>query len=160
MTVASPLPDLAVQAEATFCTETFVVGPINPAELRELAGVLLQDEHLAAQLDWMKDKSKDGALREAFLLELQCAAGNVRAWRIAERSRGEVIGAVVVRDEVGGLDVELLCDSTSWNDAVADEVVEPLVAWLEGRWKDPQEESGDVLHGFWSEGHSPAHWAQ
>jgi hypothetical protein len=141
---ASSLPDLNRQAAATFHTETFVVAPITPPELRELAGELLQDEYLAEQLDWMEDKSKDGALREAFLLELRCAQGSVRAWRINERDSGETIGAVLVRDEVAGLDVELLCESTSWNDPVADEVVEPLVAWLEG-WSEPHEEDDDLL---------------
>lgn len=141
---APALPDLARQAGATFHTPTFVVAPITPPELRELAGELLQDEHLAAQLDWMEDKSKDGALREAFLLELRCAGGGVRAWRIVERYSGGTIGMVLVRDEAGGLDVELLCESTSWNDPVSDEVVEPLVAWLEG-WDDPQEQADDLL---------------
>jgi RimJ/RimL family protein N-acetyltransferase len=141
---SSPLPDLTRQAGVTFHTEAFIVAPITPPELRELAGDLLQDEHLAAQLDWMTDKSKDGALREAFLLELQCAEGRVRAWRIIERNFGGTIGVVLVRDEVGGLDVEVLCESTSWNDSISDEVVEPLVAWLEGRY-DPDDEIDELL---------------
>lgn len=65
---ASSSPDWTRQARATFHTATFIVAPITPPELRELAGELLVDEHLAAQLDWTKDKSKDGVLREAFLL--------------------------------------------------------------------------------------------
>lgn len=130
-----PLPTLDMQAGATFRTPSFIVSPILPPRLRELAGELLQDEQLAAQVDWMADKSKDGALREAFLLELQCHAGHVRAWEIVLRDDASSIGAVLVRDEVGGLDVELLCHSTSWQETVADEVVEPLVAWLEG-WEE------------------------
>jgi hypothetical protein len=140
---ASPLPDLTRQAGATFHTETFVVAPMTPPELRDVVGELLQDESLAAQLDWMKDKSKDGALREAFLLELLCAAGSVLAWRIIERNGG-TIGAVLVRDEAVGFDVEILCESTSWNDPVADEVVEPLVAWLEGCDETYEETEGPL----------------
>jgi hypothetical protein len=140
----APLPTLDVQASAMFQTPSFIVTPILPPRLRELAGELLQDAHLAAQLDWMQDKSKDGALREAFLLELQCNAGHVRAWEIVARHDGCSIGAVVVRDELGGLDVELLCHSTSWKDTVADEIVEPLVAWLEG-WEQTSWDDGDGL---------------
>jgi hypothetical protein len=135
----TPLPTFDVQASATFRTPTFVVSPILPPRLRELAGELLQDEYLAAQLDWMEDKSKDGALREAFLLELQCNAGRVRAWEIVSRDDAESVGAVLVRDQLGGLDVELLCHSTSQMESVADEIVEPLVAWLEG-WEEAWQE--------------------
>jgi hypothetical protein len=130
-------------AAATFHTATFTVAPITPPELRELAGELLADEHLAEQLDWMTEKSRDGALREAFLLELKCAAGTVHAWRIIDRSQGNTIGAILVRDEVGGLDVELLCESTEWNDEVAEEVIEPLVDFLEG-WQGADEFDDDA----------------
>jgi len=112
-------------------TPRFVVAPLEPAELRDLVQVLLQDERLAAQLPWMRDKTRDGAAREAFLLEIQCAAGTVQAWGIVERARTRLIGAALARHALGGIDIEILCASQLWDQGVADEVFEPLGAWLE-----------------------------
>lgn len=114
-----------------FNTERFTVTPLAPAKLRELAGVLLQDENLAAQLPWMQDKTRDGALREAFLLELQCATGTTRAWGIVDRERRMFIGAVLARHALDGIDLEILCASRFWNQGVADEAAEPVAEWLE-----------------------------
>jgi RimJ/RimL family protein N-acetyltransferase len=115
----------------TFNTQRFVVAPLTPPKTRELAAVLLQDEKLAEQLPWMEDKSADGALREAFLLELQCAAGTTKAWGIVDRARGMFVGALLARQTLGGLDVEVLCASQFWNQGIADEVGDPVIAWLE-----------------------------
>lgn len=114
-----------------FNTERFIIAPLTPAKIRQLAGVLLQDEKLAEQLPWMQEKTRDGALREAFLLELQCAAGTTKAWGIVERARRMLIGTVLARYTVSGLDLEVLCASQFWNQGVADEVADPVAEWLE-----------------------------
>lgn len=114
-----------------FNTERFIVAPLTPAKARELLGVLLQDERLAGQVPWMQERSKDGALREAFLLELQCNAGATQAWGIVERARGMLMGTVLARRTVEGIDVEVLCASQFWNQGVADEAGEPVADWLE-----------------------------
>lgn len=114
-----------------FNTERFIVAPLTPAKARELLGELLQDEHLAWQVPWMHERSKDGALREAFLLELQCASGATQAWGIVERARSFLMGAVLARHTVGGIDLEVLCASQFWNQGVADEVGAPVADWLE-----------------------------
>jgi RimJ/RimL family protein N-acetyltransferase len=119
------------RAEPTFNTERFVVAPLTPAKLREVAGVLLQDEKLAEQLPWMRDKTLDGALREAFLLELQCTTGTTKAWGIVERARAMLIGVVLSRHSLTGLDLEVLCASQLWNQGVADEAAGPVAEWLE-----------------------------
>jgi RimJ/RimL family protein N-acetyltransferase len=121
----------AKQALPTFNTDRFVVTPLTPARLRELAQVLLKDERLAEQLPWMHEKSADGAEKEAFLLELQCASGTTKAWGIVERARAMFIGAVMARQTLGGIDLEVLCASQYWNHGVADEVGEPVAVWLE-----------------------------
>ena len=115
----------------TFNTERFVVTPLAPPKLGELARILLKDERLAEQLPWMQDKSADGAQREAFLLELQCTAGTTKAWGIVERARTMLIGAVLARQTLAGIDLEVLCASQFWNHGVADEVGEPVAVWLE-----------------------------
>jgi len=119
------------QALPTFNTERFVVTPLTPSKLRELAQVLLKDERLAEQLPWMQERTADGAAREAFLLELQCAAGTIKAWGIVERARAMLIGAVLARVTLGGIDLEVLCASQFWNHGVSDEVGEPVASWLE-----------------------------
>jgi len=114
-----------------FDTDRFVIAPLVPTKVRELFAVLLQDEQLAEWLPWMEDKSADGALREAFLLELQCAGGTTKVWGIVERARGMFVGAVVAKDSVGGIDLEVLCASQFWDQGVADEAVPPVAEWLE-----------------------------
>jgi RimJ/RimL family protein N-acetyltransferase len=114
-----------------FHTERFIVAPLTPAKLRELAGVLLQDEPLAGQVPWLQEKTADGALREAFLLELQCAAGATCAWGIVDRARAMLVGAVLARQSLAGIELEVLCASRFWNQGIADEAGEPVAAWLE-----------------------------
>jgi hypothetical protein len=132
----------AKQALPTFNTERFVVIPLTPPKLRELAQVLLKDERLAEQLPWMQEKSADSAEKEAFLLELQCASGTTKAWGIVERARAIFIGAVLAQQTLGGIDLEVLCASQFWNRGVADEVGEPVAAWLE----DSTDVQIDVAH--------------
>lgn len=114
-----------------FQTERFAVVPLNPAQARELVEVLLQDEQLADHVTWMEDKSHDGARREAFLLEMQCAAGITLAWGIVERDSAAFIGALLARPTIEGLDLEVLCASAFWNQGIADETAEPVAEWLE-----------------------------
>jgi RimJ/RimL family protein N-acetyltransferase len=115
----------------TFNTERFVVAPLTPTKVRELVGVLLQDGNLAQQISWMPDKTADGALREAFLLELQCTAGVTKAWGIVERARAMLVGTVLARQTISGLDLEVLCASQFWNQGIADEAGVPVAEWLE-----------------------------
>lgn len=133
MTVQDPSAELdkLPPQPPLFNTERFIVAPLVPAKARELLAVLLQDERLAAQIPWMQERSKDGALREAFLLELQCASGATQAWGVVERARGFLMGAVLARHTVGGIDLEVLCASQFWNQGVADEVGDPVADWLE-----------------------------
>jgi len=114
-----------------FHTPRFVVAPLKPAEVRDLVQVLLQDERLAAQLPWMRDKTLDGATREAFLLEMQCAAGTVEAWGIVERARTMLVGSALARHALSGIEIEILCASQLWDQGIADEVFEPVAEWLE-----------------------------
>ncbi len=114
-----------------FQTERFDVMPLNPAQARELVAVLLQDERLAEYVTWMQDKSCDGARREAFLLEMQCAAGTTLAWGIVDRDSAMHIGALLARPTVEGLELEVLCASAFWNQGIADEAAEPVAEWME-----------------------------
>jgi hypothetical protein len=115
----------------TFDTERFLIVPLNPAQVRELAEGLLQDERLAEYVTWMEDKSRDGALREAFLLEMQCAAGTTLAWGIVERESSLFIGALLARPSIEGLDLEVLCTPDLWHQGVAEEAAGPAADWLE-----------------------------
>lgn len=126
-------PELATACKdlPTFDTERFVVAPLSPQRARELLAVLLQDEKLAEQLPRLEEKTKDGALKEAFLLELQCAAGTTQAWGIVERARAMLVGTVLARQTLSGIDLEVLCASQFWNQGIADEVGEPVAEWLE-----------------------------
>ena len=119
------------QEAPTFNTERFVVAPLTPTKVRELAGVLLQDENLAQQIPWMQDKTADGALKEALLLELQCTTGATKAWGILERVHIMLIGTVPARQTISGIDLEVLCASQFWNQGIADEAGEPVAEWLE-----------------------------
>lgn len=114
-----------------FQTERFDVVPLNPAQVRALVEVLLQDELLVEYVTWMEDKSHDGARREAFLLQMQCAAGTTLAWGIVDRDSATHIGALLARPTVEGLDLEVLCASAFWDLGVADEAAEPVAEWME-----------------------------
>jgi len=114
----------------TFNTERFTITPLRPPKLRELAEILLRDEGLAEQVEWMADKSQDGARREAFLLELQATAGTTQGWGIVERARRMFVGAVLARQAMSGIDLEVLCPAQFWDQGISDEVGAPLAEWL------------------------------
>lgn len=128
--IYSPARDPS-RRQPSFDTGRFIVVPLSPSELRALAGVLLRDEKLAAQLPWMTQASADAAEREAYLLELQCAAGGTQAWGIVERARALPMGVVLARQSLEGIDLEVLCASAFWGQGVADEAGEPVADWLE-----------------------------
>jgi hypothetical protein len=113
-----------------FETERLSVVSLSPFDARNLLTVLLRDEALASQLPWMKEKSQDNALQEAFGIGLQCVAGRAKVWSIIERGRRTQIGAIVARDSLEGLDVEVLVASQFWDHGVADEAGKPVMAWL------------------------------
>lgn len=115
----------------TFQTERFEVVPLNPDQARSLVEELLQDESLAEYVSWMQDKSRDGARREAFLLQMQCAAGTTLAWGIVERDSAAFIGALLAKPTIEGLDLEVLCASAMWHQGVADEAAVPVAEWIE-----------------------------
>jgi RimJ/RimL family protein N-acetyltransferase len=115
----------------SFQTERFEIVPLNPGQARSLVEDLLQDESLAEYVSWMQDKSRDGARREAFLLQMQCAAGTTLAWGIVERDTEAPIGALLAKPTIEGLDLEVLCISAMWHQGVADEAAEPAAEWLE-----------------------------
>lgn len=133
-TAQSSLPPPAVcgfsHRPQIFETERLTVVSLSPSDARTLLTVLLQDEALASQLPWMNDKSQDGALQHAFGIDLQCAAGQAKVWSIIERERRMQIGAIVARDSLEGLDVEVLVASQFWGQGVADEAGEPVMEWL------------------------------
>ena len=114
-----------------FETERFTVVPLSPSEGRKLAEVLLQDEVLAARVPWLTEKTQDGALREAYGIELQAAAGQLKVWGIIARQLRMQIGAIISRDSLEGIDVEVLVASRFWNDGVVEEASEPVMDWLE-----------------------------
>lgn len=114
-----------------FETERFTVVPLSPTEGRKLAEVLLQDEALAARIPWLTEKTQDGALREAYGIELQAAAGQLKVWGIVTRELRTQIGAIISRNSIEGIDVEVLVASQFWDDGVVEEVSEPVMDWLE-----------------------------
>ena len=114
-----------------FETERFVVVPLTGAQAKRLLCVLLQDEQLASRVDWMKDKSRDGAEKEAFRIELLCNAGQLNVWSIVERARQMQIGAVLAAFSLEGIDLEILVASQLWDQEVSSEVAEPVTQWLE-----------------------------
>ncbi|MGF2507674.1 hypothetical protein, partial [Ralstonia pseudosolanacearum] len=120
-------------ASQRFDTERFIVIPLSGHEARNLVGILLQDEALASRIDWMEDKSRDGALREAFGIELRCNAGQARVWSIIERARRLQIGAILASHSLEGLDVEVLVASPFWDQDVSDEAGAPVIDWLQRR---------------------------
>jgi hypothetical protein len=101
----------------SFETGRFIVAPLSPGEARNLPAVLLQDDALASRVQWLAEKSKDGALRQ----------------RIQ-------IGAIIARNSLEGIDVEVLVASQFWDDDVADETGEPVVEWLAT--------NSEVIHDF------------
>ncbi|WP_175035736.1 GNAT family N-acetyltransferase [Burkholderia lata] len=114
-----------------FETDRFLVVALTGVYAWNLLAVLLQDEALASRVDWMKDKSRDGALQEAFCIELQRNAGQARVWSIVDRARRMQVGAVIVRHSIEGLDVDVLVASPFWDQGVSDEAVAPVMEWLE-----------------------------
>lgn len=114
-----------------FETERFIVVALSGFDARNLLSVLLQDEPLASRIDWLTDKSRDGALQEAFGIELQCNAGQAMAWSIIERTRQLQIGCIVARHCLEGLDLEVLVASPFWDQDVSEETAPPVVEWLQ-----------------------------
>jgi RimJ/RimL family protein N-acetyltransferase len=114
-----------------FETERFRIQPLNPEQARQLAEQLLQDERLAEYVTWMEDKSRNGAYREAFLLQMQCAAGTVLCWGIVERDSNKFIGALLARPTIEGLDLEVLCEPSMWEQDVTDEAAVPVAEWMQ-----------------------------
>jgi hypothetical protein len=119
-----------VDKRPAFETERFLVVPLSPGEVRKLVEILLQDEMLAARVPWLEEKSRDGALRAAFGLELESAAGRVKTWGIVARERRMQVGLVVARNSLEGIDVEVLVASQFWDEGIADEAADPVLDWL------------------------------
>ena len=114
-----------------FETERFTVALLSPSEGRQLVEILLQDEALAARVPWLTEKNGDGARREAFGIELQAAAGQIKVWGIVAREMRMQIGAVIAKNSIEGIDVEFLVASRYWRNGVVEEAGEPVIQWLE-----------------------------
>lgn len=114
-----------------FNTERFVVVSLAGLDIRNLLGVLLQDEELSKRLSWLTANSKDDAMREAFCMEVLCNAGQAKVWSIVERARQMQIGAIVAKQSLEGLDVEVLVASQFWDQDVSEEAAEPVMEWLQ-----------------------------
>jgi len=124
----------------TFETERFIVVPLSPMEGRKLTEVLLQDEALAARVPWLTEKTLDGTLLQAYGIELQAAAGQIKVWGIVARNLRMQIGAIISRNSIEGIDVEVLVASQFWDDGVAEEASEPVMDWLD--------ENSEVIQRF------------
>lgn len=114
-----------------FETDRFTVVPLSPSEGRKLAEVLLQDEALAARVPWLTEKTRDGVLLQAYGIELQAAAGQIKVWAIVSRELRMQIGAIISRNSIEGIDVEVLVASQCWSAGVVEEVCGPVMDWLE-----------------------------
>lgn len=119
------------ETKQVFNTERFVVVSLIGQDIRNLLGVLLQDEALSRQISCITVDSKDDALREAFCLEVLCNAGQAKAWSIIDRERRMQIGAIVAKQSLEGLDVEVLVASQFWDQGVSEEAAEPVMEWLQ-----------------------------
>ncbi|MEX3816090.1 hypothetical protein AB3X96_38695 [Paraburkholderia sp. BR13439] len=128
---ASILPFKKPIQRQTFETERFTIVSLSGNEAKNLVSVLLQDELLASRIDWMTEKSHDGAMQAAFGIELQCNAGQAMAWGIIERARRMQIGAVLAIYSFEGLDVEVLVASQFWDQHVSEEAAPPVLEWLQ-----------------------------
>lgn len=129
----------------SFDTERFIVVPLSPPEARNLLSILLQDEALSSRVPWLTEKSKDSALREAFGIELQSASGQIKVWGIVARKLRAQIGAIIARNSLSGIDVEVLVASQFWDEGVADEAGDPVVEWLADN-SEPTEDFPAALH--------------
>ncbi|EEF26425.1 conserved hypothetical protein [Ricinus communis] len=125
------LPEHLRSKLPAFETERFRVLPLNSAQARQIVEKLLEDVRLAEYVAWVADKSRDGAHREAFLLQMQRAAGTVLAWGVLERENDKVIGALLARPTIEGLDLEALCEPSMWEQKVTEEVAYPVAEWIE-----------------------------
>lgn len=128
-----------------FETERFTLVPLSPAKVRELAEILLQDEALASQIPWLEDKSRDGALREAYGMELQAAAGQIKAWGVIARELRMHVGMIVSKNSLAGIDVEVLVASQFWGQEIVDEAGDPVLDWLDDHAEVIQA-FPDILH--------------
>jgi hypothetical protein len=114
-----------------FETERFIIALLSPSEGRQLTEILLQDEPLAARVPWLTEKNRDGALREAYGIQLQAIAGQIKIWGIVSRELQMPIGAIIARNSLEGIDVEVLVASQYWGAEVVEEAGEPVIEWLE-----------------------------
>lgn len=130
----------AIGQQPLFETERFTLVPLSPAKVRELAEMLLQDEALASQIPWLEDKSRDGAAREACGMELQAAAGQLKAWGVIARELRMHVGMIFTKNSLAGIDVEVLVASQFGGREVADEAGDPVLDWLD--------DHAEVIHEF------------
>lgn len=128
-----------------FETERFIVVPLSPANVRTLAEILLQDEALAARIPWLEEKTRDGAMREAYGLELEAAAGQIKAWGVIARELRMHVGLIIARNSLAGIDVEALVATPFWGQEVAEEAGDPVLDWLDDH-SEAIQGFPDILH--------------
>jgi hypothetical protein len=119
------------RVQPKFETDRFTVVPLSPTEGRKLAEVLLQDDALAARVPWLTEKTQDGALQQAYGIELETAAGQIKVWGIVARDLRIQVGAIISRNSIEGIDVEVLVSSQFWGDGVVEEASESVMDWLD-----------------------------
>lgn len=115
----------------SFSTERFLLTPLEPALARQLVEVLLQDDALAEQVPWLQGKTPEEARQLAAEMEAGAEQGVCRIWSIMVRAEEKVVGALVARNSLAGIDVEVLVDSECEMDDLVDETCDPVMAWLD-----------------------------
>lgn len=123
--------DILLKERQIFETDRFTVTLLSPVEGRELSFTLLQDEALVAQLPWVTKKTPGWAAEEASRIEQDAASGLLKIWGIAGKEQGNEVGAIIARNTLEGIDVEVLVLSQFWGDEVGEETGEPVLNWLE-----------------------------
>lgn len=124
------LDEFVAEGHKWFRTPRLLLLPLKPSFARELLGSLLTDQTLASVVPWMTGKSLDDALREAFRIELECAAGQSGVWAVVEQREQVLLGAVLASASLSGTDLEVLLAPPFWNQGFADEATAPVLEWL------------------------------
>lgn len=133
--------------QSSFQTERFMVVQLSPAEGRQLVEALLQDDALAAQIPWLTEKTPDDALRQAYGIEQQLAAGLLKMWGITARYPEIQVGAILAKNSRKGIDVEVMVASQYWgDDGVVQEACEPVLDWIDDNVLDMLQNFPLYLH--------------
>lgn len=131
---------------AMFQTDRFMVIQLSPSEGRMLAETLLQDEVLAAHVPWLVEKTRDDALLQAYGIERQAAAGQLKMWGIVTKGLHTQIGAIIAKNSLEGIDVEVLVLSQYHDRGVVEEAGIPVLEWLDDNAEDLLQSPPMLIH--------------